>query len=464
MICRRGFRSCLSRWWWILLPVVVGVVAGCGGPKRTPPLVTDSSAPAPVRPPVRRAPGAPVLIRVGLATGESQAELTTTGVVLLLTGDGRRQVARLTGPASLSLVSGADGLHWRSGFRSGEASLLFVHSLDPANLLSWQGRTYRGEILVLAAAEGLTLVNVVELEEYLRGVVPWEIGRPGPEASAAVEAQAVAARTYTISHLGERSDLGFDVWADVRDQVYKGARDEDEVGNRAIERTVGLVLRAGSEEITAYYCSTCGGRTSNVAEVWPRPGAPYLRSHEDRIGGGEPFCAGSRHYRWEVTWSAAELERILTRTLPEYLTYVAAAPRAAWAGKPFTLPGRGGGTNRLGRLLGLEIVQRTTSGRVARLDVATDAGTYHVRGDRVRWVLQLPGPDAGILKSAWFDLEVTTTDNGRLQSVTARGRGFGHGVGMCQTGALAMARSGYSCAQILAHYYPGARLEPLEPR
>jgi stage II sporulation protein D len=329
--------------------------------------------------------------------------------------------------------------------------------------LRWQDGTYRGEIWLLNRAGNLTVINLVELEEYLPGVVPWEIGRPGPEALAAVEAQAVAARTYTLAHLGERALLGFDLWADVQDQVYRGAGDEDPVCNQAVARTTGLVLRYDNREIEAYYCSTCGGVTSNVEEVWPRPSRPYLRSHPDALGEGPPFCAGSRHYSWEVRWQVAELERILAKTLPEYLEYVSVETRAAWAGQPFT-PGRAGaGPGRLGGLKGLWISDRTTSGRVAKLDVETENGVYHVRGDRVRWVLTPPTGQPFILRSALFDLEQVVSAGGRLEQVIARGHGFGHGVGLCQTGALAMARGGYNFKEILAHYYPGAYLAALAP-
>jgi len=352
-------------------------------------------------------------------------------------------------------------LLWSADGQGGESSLLIVQPLDPRHLLSWSNTPYRGELLIQPVDDRLVLINVVELESYLRGVLPWEMGRQAPEVQAALAAQAVAARTYTVSHLAERAELGFDVWADVRDQVYRGAAGEDSLCDEAVARTAGQVLRHEGQEIEAYYCSTCGGVTSSVEEVWPRPPRPYLRSHPDAIGGAEPFCAGSRRYAWEVTWDGEQLERILQRTLPEYLEYMGTGSRAAWAGERFTPRHGGADRRRPGRLRGLTVAARTTSGRVARLDVAMDAGVYHVRGDRVRWVLVPPDGGPDILWSALFSLDVVPGADGRPARVTARGRGFGHGVGLCQNGALAMAGRGYDFRAILAHYYPGARLEPL---
>ncbi len=449
-----------------LLPgtVAVAVAALCGGcaaPKRvSPPPSPAGGSSVPVPTPSAAAAGAPLLVRVGLAVDAPTVSLRVEGPALLLDEE-RRRVGRLDGAGTVEIVARGGWLRWRAepGGSGGSPGALFVQPIDPATLLRWDGRPYPGEALLLAAPGGVTLVDVVDLEQYLRGVVPWEIGRPGPEARAAVEAQAVAARTYTIAHLGERAGLGFDVWADVRDQVYRGAAGRDPLCDEAVAATAGLVLRYEGREIEAYYCSTCGGRTSDIAEVWPREPRPYLRSHPDAADGGEPFCAGSRRYAWRESWRGEELERILARTLPEYLDHMGEARRAEWAGPLFTPRERGADPRRPGRLRGLRIATRASCGRVARLDVDTDAGVYHLRGDRVRWVLAPADGNPTILWSDLFDLEVEAGADGRPARVTATGRGFGHGIGMCQAGALGMAARGYDLRRILAHYYPGTRLE-----
>jgi len=438
--------------------------AGCAARNRGP-TVDAGTAPGAS---ARRAAisDSPLLLRIGLVNRVEAATLTLDGDCLLLSGADRRQRERLAAGSTLRVEAGRGLLLWRAGRLTGRSGdHLFIRPVDPAATVTWQDTPYPGELRVDVGDEGLTLVNVVGLETYLRGVVPWEIGRPGEEALAALAAQAVAARTYSVSHLGEREALGFDMWASVTDQVYRGLHGVDAQCDRAIVATAGEVLRHGGDEIEAYYCSTCGGVTSNVHEVWPRPARPYLVSHPDSDGRGAAFCAGSPHFSWTTAWSAGDLERTLRNTLPEYLAWIAASPaRARWTGTVFRPARAGADGDAPGRLLDLNIEARTASGRVARLAVVTEAGVYTIRGDRVRWVLAPAEGRFSILKSANFDLEVSRDGRGRPSRVTATGLGFGHGVGMCQTGALAMARRGYDYRRILAHYYPGARLERMASR
>ncbi|MEZ4386495.1 MAG: hypothetical protein R3D98_02745 [Candidatus Krumholzibacteriia bacterium] len=110
-----------------------------------------------------------------------------------------------------------------------------------------------------------------------------------------------------------------------------------------------------------------------------------------------------------------------------------------------------------GQLVDLKVRRRTSSGRVAELEITMTAGRYLVRGDRTRWVLKPPPGGTGLLRSAWFDLDVD-----RGHAIVATGRGWGHGLGLCQMGAVGRARAGQSFEDILAHYYPGTRLERLD--
>ena len=429
------------------------LVAGCTGPHRGPPLVSPGPA-APVLPAPPRPEGV-VLVRVGLAAAVPEVVLTGGGELRLLDSRRRRCGRAPAGKVRCRVRPG--GLVWQAGGDGGRGRALLVVPEDPGRPLRWQGRAYAGEIWILRDAGGLTVVNVVPLEEYLRGVVPWEIGRVGREALAALCAQAVAARTYTVSHLGEREALGFDIWADVRDQVYRGLERTDPWADHAIRATRGVILRYGGEPVDAYYSACCGGWCSDVSAVWPRSPRSYLTAHPDTAAGGRDWCAGAPAHDWTVTWTDGELERILQHTLPDYLDWLAASPaRARWAGPGFRPAHPGADPRRPGRLFGLTIADTTASGRVALLVVRSAAGEYRVRGDRVRWVLTPPGGRRSILRSARFRLRVTSDADGRPRRVTAMGQGNGHGIGMCQAGAVAMARAGRTWREILAHYYPGA--------
>jgi stage II sporulation protein D len=303
---------------------------------------------------------------------------------------------------------------------------------------------FGGDLLVQRAPwEGVTLVNVVSLEEYLRGVVPWEIGRPGPDALEAVKAQAIAARTYTIRHLGRWSELGFDVYADVRDQVYRGYTGTVEITDRAVRETRGQIIVYDSEPVRAYYSSTCGGHTSTLTEVWDREGAPYLRGFRDADSSGESWCRESAQFRWTEAWSAKELGDGLRQHIGAELGQTISA-------------------EEFGILIGLEVLQRDSSGRVARLKILSDRAEFVVQGDRIRWVLRPAHSRFGILRSTLFRIEEVRRDDALVQ-VIIRGGGFGHGVGLCQTGALGRARAGQRAREILGAYYPGTTVQTRPP-
>lgn len=441
------------------LYLVSMMMGGCAGPKRIPPV---EPAPLPeVKPPL----GSPTFLGVGLLENQDSLEISVTGPALVLDGSGGNRLVRLDGPGKLVCSLSGGQVSWRAGGSKGTAATVVLQPLDPSDRVGQGAMEYRGEFLVrpTPGGGGVTLVNNLDLESYLRGVVPWEIGRHPRTRLAALEAQAIAARTYTISHMGTRNSRGFDVYASVQDQVYKGSADEDDLCNFAVENTAGLVLRHEGTEIDAYYSACCGGVTSNIQEVWVLPARPFLVSHADGPGkGGDAYCSTSKHFHWRETWTAGKLEEIMGKTLPEYVKHMSQAGRSDWAGHIFSPRDGSSSATRPGRLKNLEILERTTSGRVAHLAVTTDAGVYHVKGDRVRWVLKPASGNPFILRSALFELELVR-DGDRLVEVGTRGRGFGHGIGLCQTGALAMAEQGKTVKEILSHYYPGAVLDEVRP-
>jgi stage II sporulation protein D len=371
------------------------------------------------------------MIRVGLAQGLSDAAVS---------GRGSYTVSQYAG--SLREWTAAPGEVSRFSAREVDSGTVRI-SPEGAAPLVFDGTAYRGEIEIFRSDPGaLTVVNVVDLESYVRGVLPGEIGSRPVDEIEAVKAQAVAARTYAVAASGSRSGGGFDVFATVEDQVYSGADAEDAICDRAVLETSGEFLSMNRRPIHAYFHSTCGGRTEAREEVWELPRLPYLTQvwdspQEDRFT--DPFCSEAPNFTWTERWSGEEVER-LVRT---QLMVTASTPVA----RPPSM------------VRDVRVTVRTPSGRVRWLEVETDAGTYRVFGDRVRWLLRRPG-SGRILRSAWFDLEVRH-GGGRITELTAKGRGYGHGVGMCQHGAMEMAREGYNYTQILDHYYPGTTLARL---
>ena len=321
---------------------------------------------------------------------------------------------------------------------SGDAGDTLELVAESGGYAGWSGNWYRGSFRVFASQpEGLTLVNVVDLESYLRSVLPNEIGKPPETDFEAVKAQAVAARSYTLAYLGRRAELGFDLYASVEDQVYAGKTRENEQSDRALASTRGQVLTCEGVPVKALYSSACGGRTANVEDVWPWDWTAYLRSVRDDSGPGtRAYCAGSANFRWREVWDPGAF----LATVRQYGVAEGANPAAL-----------------AGDLLDVRIESRSRCGRVSGLAVTTTAGDYTFRGDRVRWALRRPGT-AAILRSSFFKIGVLRGEDGKPSQVVATGAGNGHGIGLCQWGALGMARAGSSYRDILGHYYKATKL------
>src|SRR5581483_3914228 len=155
--------------------------------------------------------------------------------------------------------------------------------------LVWDGRAYHGTLVVWSGGGRLAVVNAVDLEDYARGVIGDEMPHRWP--LAALEAQAVAARSYALATL--RSRRRFDLFADDRSQVYGGMGAETPGTLYAATQTEGKILMYGGHVATTYFFSTSGGRTADVRDVWPRLGdVPYLRSVPD------PYDADSPVHAW----------------------------------------------------------------------------------------------------------------------------------------------------------------------
>jgi stage II sporulation protein D len=312
------------------------------------------------------------------------------------------------------------------------ASPVTVQTEDPNGLVIVEGQRYRGSLLVQRGSTGVTVVNRVPLEWYVQSVTAVELGFRAPSDRQAVMAQAVAARTYAVRYRGRREALGFDLYPTDADQVYPGTAAEKPEVTEATRQTAGQVLTYGGQPIEALFHSTCGHSTEAAAEVFRSDqGQPYLRAVSDRYGSGKNdyYCSISPQFRWREEWDDAALNATLARTLP----------------------GAGGG-----RVTGVRVTQTTPMGRVKELVVETTNGTFTVPGYRVRDVLR-PAPDRQ-LRSNQFQLHEERRGNDLVKLVAA-GAGAGHGVGMCQWGAVGRSRAGQRYDRILAAYYPGTQLQ-----
>lgn len=316
----------------------------------------------------------------------------------------------------------------------------------------WDKRThrdYRGTIEIRRTPRGLNVVNVVDVESYLRGVVPSEM--PATYPLAALQAQAVAARGQALAKAGRHRGEGFDLCAEQHCQMYGGATSEDPRSDQAVASTRGEVLTYHGRLADTLYSAACGGHTANNEDYWTDAGpVPYLRGtpdfepedpvsyhfplSEEQMRGylkyappancNRPDYADSAKIRW---WSVVKREE-LEKTLRE-------------------------GVGDFGALLGVRVGERARSGLVRRLDVIGTRRLVKVYGGpAIRRAL-------GDLNSASFALEAYPDREGTPVAFAIWGAGWGHQVGMCQVGAAGLADRGWGYQRILSKYYLGCELE-----
>jgi len=448
--------------------LVALVVAGCApqptprpvpAPPRPAPTPAPTPTPAPAPTPAPRPTPRPVLahaephFEIGLAWDLDTATVAFAGRQPLVVQSGSRPASQLTAGPVQFRVSGNQVLVTPRDRRralplfvlqAGDTLWLGEESWargDEARV-AWNGKHWRGRLKLFLNARGtLTLATRLPLERYLEGVVPGEIGPLSDSLVEAGRAQAVAARSYSLFYKGRRGTEGFDLFATVEDQFYSPIESERPLATHCVQSTRGLVALSDGLPIRANYCSTCGGVTAEAWEAWPTTPFDYLVSHADAESGRD-WCAASPLYRWREEWSANEFEANLAKF-----------------GPPNGVPLPSGG---VGDLVDVRVVARSRSARVWWLEVETTTGVMRVHAHMLRQVLRRGGTPNSILRSNLFKIGVLRDPRTlRALAVVASGSGSGHGVGLCQTGALGMARSGKRGEAIVRHYYPGAALERL---
>jgi stage II sporulation protein D len=377
------------------------------------------------------------MVRIAVAVGAQNGQVGASGKWIAGTDGGDRYDEGPVG-ATWAVSSGVNVVRVspNEGASFNRRTLLVrpLRSGAGESYVTWNGKRYRGQLLIASTDSGLLVVNELPLESYLRGVVPLEIGNRKPEEHAAVEAQAVAARSYSYLHL--IPSRAFDMMSTVQDQVYGGVDAEKPLSDAAVATTDGMVVMYAGKVINTPYHSTCGGSTAAVHEVWYKdPDQPYLKPVSDRIPGTNSFyCDSSPKFRWTTSFTGESLRAVLEK----YLSAYTSAPKGS-----------------VGRVTGVYEQGRTESDRVAALRIETDRGSYTLRGNDIRFVLR--SPDGVILNSTYFTAEATIA-GGEVSGLTLRGGGYGHGIGMCQWGAIGRARAGQDYRTILSTYYPGTTI------
>ena len=273
-------------------------------------------------------------------------------------------------------------------------------------------RWYRGSIEIWPLVSGLLAVNVIDLEDYLYGVLPAEMGPNSP--LEALKAQAVASRTFALHRkLNRRQEL-YDLDSTIISQVYGGSGYEDENANRAVDMTRGLVLTYDGNPIPAYYHSNSGGYTEDMKYVWGGESLPYLRSIAD------PFGQDGSRYEWNARLNLKRIGEMLKTA----------------------------GIEVVEEIQSIGVSEVSPSNRVTELRIVHRQGETTIKGNRFRLALD----PLFTIKSTMFSIK-------QFDSVLEfSGYGSGHGVGLSQESAKVMAEKGLSFRAILDYFYPGTEL------
>ena len=316
-------------------------------------------------------------------------------------------------------------------------------------------RRYPGQLRLQPNSYGnYTLVNIVPIASYLRGVVPHEIGPNAP--LEAVKAQAIIARTYALRNLHRFRADNYEICANTHCQVYWGLSKTNPRSDRAIQETAKQVLSYEGKLVDALYSSTTGGVTAQFSDIWDGSQRPYLRSVVDSAKGvwdldkrplseEDHFRAfidqkqgfnetGTQAFRWE---RKSELEA-LTKDLQKYLKRI-----------------NHDKAEKVSEIQGMQVVSRSRSGRILKMEIETDQGIITLEKTEVRSALGPP-------RSTLFYLEPVRNEEDKLTGYQFVGGGFGHGVGLSQMGARHLAKQGWSAQEILLFYYPKTELITLD--
>lgn len=358
--------------------------------------------------PAKQAPD----LRVGLASGRASLTITPAG--------GKATVQTGSSKTITLAANTAAAIRWQDGaFLVGREKLrsevLVIRPAAKAGELSLDGRRYRGALELRHKSGGLTAVNIVPVDDYLRSVVSEEMPVDWP--AEAIKAQSVAARSFALASRGRHASEGYDLCTTTHCQLYTGTAAEKSASNAAIKATRGEVLTYGGKPIEALFHTDSGGMTENSEDVWGSH-VPYLRAVKDTPAKTMP---------WTKTISRANLERKLAAKGHDIgkVRSLALSPLA----------------------IGRSAKDRTASGRVKTMMVKGTKGTATLSGTTWRSLLGL--------KSTLFDAKLAK------DMVTFTGYGSGHGLGISQWGAERMAAKGASYAEILHHYYTGTQLQQL---
>ncbi|MCS7249512.1 MAG: SpoIID/LytB domain-containing protein [candidate division WOR-3 bacterium] len=286
----------------------------------------------------------------------------------------------------------------------------------PHTYLHFRDKAYRGYFKIVYGAvwkyKKPCLINILPLEEYLFSVVSCEIGPIDEKNYESAKAQAVAARSYALFRMLQNQKKIYDIFASpILDQAYEGKKKETFLTTKAVKETKGEILINSGRIFKAMYHANCGGLLYSGK-----------RDSEKYSLHKPPFCKYSKNYKWEKSLEKDDLVNILKKII----NYQKKKPL---------------------RIKKIKLEKERKSQRVKKIRFYTNAGIFYLTGEKFRSLLDL--------KSRLLEIKM------RGDKIKILGYGYGHGKGMCQDGAMAMAKKGYNYKEILSHYYPKKKIKKI---
>jgi stage II sporulation protein D len=378
--------------------------------------------PRPTVPPA--SPQTPV-VRVRLLDSQPAVFVRASQPPVLRLGTHQVNLSLPNAPVQVSY----DAAGWRIGNQGIGTGELTIQPAA-AGSVTVNGAAYRGQYRFVPTSAGkFDVVNDVTIDDYLKGVVAKEmLANWHPEA---YRAQAIVARTYALYEKGTvESGRSWDLYPDQRSQVYGGIAGETAKAVEAVESTRGVVVAygtPGAEKIfKAYFSSCCGGIGQNPADAINEPYHPAL--HEQNVG---DLCKASPRFNWgPITLTRTEITRRLK----------------LWGKR------NGRSEERISRVMRIDKTHQNSLGRPVRYMITDVSGTkYSLSGEQLRWALNTDGTKETMVYSSWIEPSEPANE-----SITLRGRGFGHGIGMCQWCTQTRAMRGIGHEEMVRLSYPGS--------
>ena len=387
---------------------------------------------------------AATMLNVMLGESLASAVVSAEGDYQILDGNAGKSLLKMSEGSDAKLTISGNALHI-NGQKVGSSIITLKPNSSSARVL-YNDVAYRGTLRIIYDGSSIKVINNVSLEDYTKGVLPSEMSPSWNKE--ALKAQAVAARTFALYSKSRQhsASSGYELCGSSHCQVYSGSGGETDATNQAVDATYGQVMYYNNQIIYAAFHASSGGATENSENVWGSY-MPYLRSVTDDD-------SRSPYHNWTARFTVAQVEKKLASSGKGVGTLQSLAMVPVSSGDSVT------GRSSSGRAYGIKFTGSsgniTLTGEQARSTFGLKSAMFNIRTERTAASTAAASKSTSkskVVDAAPDAMSNTTMKLQGVDSIVFEGHGFGHGLGMAQYGANAMAAAGSTYDQILHHYY-----------